>query len=163
MKMINKAESKKTLLFLIAFLCGLIFSGCTIIAAGGTTDFGFGMSADNANGFVTDNDASSDSLILCQSGDLTVDEMAEDKLSGKLTLLFDTNDSVSYSYEFRNDTLVFMDEMQTDVYSFVGGQKGLLYGIWILEDSSDETYWGFFKSGFGIYVKRSVGRETCPE
>lgn len=152
--MVSKSCAKITCAFLVAFLGNFLFCGCT----GFTTDWS-GFSSDNGDPSKTENEID-DNLVPCESGRLKVKETSEDGLSGKISLIFeDADDSLYYNYEFRNDTLAFMDEGE-DVYVFTNGHKGLLRGIWTLEQPSGTTLWLLEFGSVSIYVKR--GGE-CPD
>lgn len=155
--MVSKSCAKITCAFLVAFLGNFLFCGCT----GFTTDWSFSMGflSDNSDPSKTENEID-DNLVPCESGRLKVKETSEDGLSGKISLIFeDADDSLYYNYEFRNDTLAFMNEGE-DVYVFTDGRKGLLYGWWTLNQPSGTTYWLMTSNRFSIYVKYD---EECPD
>ncbi|MCQ2050200.1 MAG: hypothetical protein MJZ22_04265 [Candidatus Saccharibacteria bacterium] len=148
---------KKVSLFLVLCFCSVLFCGCTYIALGGTTDWGVSNENSVHPTEITTNGTNNE---FCTDGFFRVDETSEDGLSGKISLTYSGSEEVqTYSYEFRNDTLVFMDDGE-DVYVFTNGHKGLLRGIWTLEQPSGTTLWLLEFGSVSIYVKR--GGE-CPD
>lgn len=90
----------------------------------------------------------------CVYGTYVVENVAEDSLSGNIILTYDgSENSETYSYEFRGDTLVFVDVDGNEAYTFVGGKRGLLIGKWNEEYPLASYYWEIRERYFYIYAK----------
>jgi len=155
--MFNKKlfSSVCTFLCFCAMVCALW--GCI----GFTTDWGLGDASEQENSVST--------LPTCSHGYYVLENVSEDSLSGDI--IFRRNNAnvkLTFSYEFRSDTLILQEKsLNTEdevVYVLYGGIRGRFVGDWKEDNSYDGVdIWRFTKDSFVVLTVGRDGMPSCVE